>query len=425
MTTPHISFEACPLPKASTFTIAAMAILFVVLLASCGTDEADTTGATATEDEVILTLQSDPIDPIDPIDHTSTGISTSTEVAFEENNDRGDDPFVPEALIHECDAENLISFLDEEPIIAHAWADAAGVEVDEIADTIRTYEARVLQHDTRVTNHAYRGGVARGFQATLEAGTAVLVDEAGVPRVRCACGNPLAPPRPVSETTEIETPTQVPVTTPTVATPVPTQIADFCATWQTLAPTMMGGPAGHASIAIYLGVLVDGFDQLIGLAHETADFPADALADLTAYRASLAGALASGDLTPGPDDIVIGTRVENFLTGFCGDSEIDLDDSGDDTPTDGTTGHCGSFQFALLIMLADDLGLDHAATSQPFVDAMNNLVDGFDPGPEFDVSDLSLMLGNEEIGCQGAQAIQQLLTDLGFGPLIEGTELGA
>ncbi|MFT7610281.1 MAG: hypothetical protein ACI9MX_003365, partial [Candidatus Aldehydirespiratoraceae bacterium] len=419
MTTPHISFEACPLPKASTLTIAAMAILFVVLLASCGADEADTTGATASEDEVILTTQSD------PIDHASAEISTSTEVAFEENNDRGDDPFVPEALVLECEPENLILFLDEEPIIANAWADAAGVEVDEIADTIRTYEARVLQHDTRVTNHAYRGGVARGFQATLEAGTAVLVDEAGVPRVRCACGNPLAPPRPVSETTEIETPTQVPVTTTTVATPVPTQIADFCATWQTLAPTMMGGPAGHGSMAIYLGVLVDGFDQLIGSARVTADFPADALADLTAYRASLAGALASGDLTPGPDDIVIGTRVENFLTNFCGDTDtetsIDLDDSGDDTPTDGTTGHCGSFQFALLIVLADDLGLDHAAISQPFVDAMNNLVDGFDPGPEFDVSDLSLMLGNEEIGCQGAQAMQQLLTDLGFGPLIEGT----
>ncbi len=45
-----------------------------------------------------------------------------------------------------------------------------------------------------MTNHGYRDGRATGYQAVLQTGTAVLVDDHGVPRVRCACGNPLLPP---------------------------------------------------------------------------------------------------------------------------------------------------------------------------------------------------------------------------------------
>src|SRR5690606_36332277 len=52
----------------------------------------------------------------------------------------------------------------------------------------------VLIRDTRVTNHGFRDGRATPRQAVLQAGTAVLVDATGVPRVKCACGNPLAPP---------------------------------------------------------------------------------------------------------------------------------------------------------------------------------------------------------------------------------------
>lgn len=51
-----------------------------------------------------------------------------------------------------------------------------------------------LRMDTRVTNHGYRDGAATSYQAVLQSGTAVLVDDRGVPRVRCACGNPLTPP---------------------------------------------------------------------------------------------------------------------------------------------------------------------------------------------------------------------------------------
>jgi len=45
-----------------------------------------------------------------------------------------------------------------------------------------------------VTNHGFANGKATPRQSVLQAGTAVLVDDRGEPRVRCACGNPLRLP---------------------------------------------------------------------------------------------------------------------------------------------------------------------------------------------------------------------------------------
>jgi hypothetical protein len=53
----------------------------------------------------------------------------------------------------------------------------------------------LLRHDTRVTEFQVVGTRMLPFQALLQAGTAVLVDAAGMPRVRCASGSPLLPPR--------------------------------------------------------------------------------------------------------------------------------------------------------------------------------------------------------------------------------------
>ena len=52
----------------------------------------------------------------------------------------------------------------------------------------------MLRVDTRVTNHGFVNGTANPIQEVLQAGTAVLVDKFGVPRLRCYCGNPLTPP---------------------------------------------------------------------------------------------------------------------------------------------------------------------------------------------------------------------------------------
>ncbi|MCC6436602.1 MAG: PASTA domain-containing protein, partial [Acidimicrobiales bacterium] len=58
----------------------------------------------------------------------------------------------------------------------------------------------------RVTNHGYTNGTANPLQSVLQAGTAVLVDRNGVPRARCACGNPHLPPQPTTNTTYTGTP---------------------------------------------------------------------------------------------------------------------------------------------------------------------------------------------------------------------------
>ncbi len=402
----------------------------LLILSACGSNSSDARPST---DDVELTIDGAVVATVPAVD--SPEISVPSQIVFEQADSRGEAPFAPEAEITECRPDHLIGFLDSEPRVADAWATAAGVSTGDITETIQSYTPAVLVDDTRVTNHAYRGGVARGFQATLEAGTAVLVDDAGVPRVRCACGNPLAPAQPIDEEVIEETPNQVPVTT-TVPPATPTQIG-FCTTWELIRESMIGGPSasGDDAMADYLNGLVSGFDQLIAAAEATPGFPADAFDDLVAYRNAIAtAAITPGSPGPGPEDALLGTRVQQFLTDYCGERISDestpnppthVEDDDDATPTDGPSGSCGSLQFALLIMLAEDLGLGHAATSQPYVDAMQALVNGFDPGPEFDVSDLSLMLANEEIGCQGAQAMQQLLIANGYGPLIEGTELGA
>jgi hypothetical protein len=74
------------------------------------------------------------------------------------------------------------------------------VRVSGIRDYMATLTDVVLQRDTRVTNHRFVAGAAKPIQSILEAGTAVLVDRFGVPKVRCKCGNPLAAPAPVRGT---------------------------------------------------------------------------------------------------------------------------------------------------------------------------------------------------------------------------------
>lgn len=95
-----------------------------------------------------------------------------------------------------CDATQLVDFLTDPANAekAAAFAGALGIQASAIADTLATYTPVVLTADTLVTNHGFRDGRATPFPAVLEAGTAVLVDGFGIPRVRCACGNPLGAP---------------------------------------------------------------------------------------------------------------------------------------------------------------------------------------------------------------------------------------
>lgn len=96
---------------------------------------------------------------------------------------------------HLCDPQLIADFLAQDPAKASAWAFAAGIEVDAIEAFLQGLTPVRLLADTWVTNHGYRDGKATSRQAILQAGTMVLVDDLGVPRVRCKCGNPLLPPR--------------------------------------------------------------------------------------------------------------------------------------------------------------------------------------------------------------------------------------
>ncbi|MFJ9738284.1 DUF6777 domain-containing protein [Streptomyces sp. NPDC101166] len=93
-----------------------------------------------------------------------------------------------------CDVEKQIDALKAEPAKNSAFASVAGVGPAAVPAYLRSLTPVRLRMDTRVTNHGYRDGEATPYQAVLQSGTAVLVDARGVPRVRCACGNPLTPP---------------------------------------------------------------------------------------------------------------------------------------------------------------------------------------------------------------------------------------
>jgi len=93
-----------------------------------------------------------------------------------------------------CDVNRQIDYLTSDPSKARAFAQAEGISQAAVPDYLRGLAPVALRADTRVTNHGFRAGRLTTFQSVLQAGTAVLVDNRGVPRVRCACGNPLRPP---------------------------------------------------------------------------------------------------------------------------------------------------------------------------------------------------------------------------------------
>jgi hypothetical protein len=91
-----------------------------------------------------------------------------------------------------CDRNELVATLTSDAAKAAAWK--AKVGADDILEYTNALTPVLLRADTRVTRYDYIDGTARPVQAVLEAGTVVLVDDRGMPRVRCARGNPLSPP---------------------------------------------------------------------------------------------------------------------------------------------------------------------------------------------------------------------------------------
>ncbi|MFH8926796.1 DUF6777 domain-containing protein [Streptomyces pristinaespiralis] len=93
-----------------------------------------------------------------------------------------------------CDIGRQAGLLASDKRKAKAFAEAAGVEHSGVAAFLRGLTPVVLRADVRVTGHGFHDGSAVARQSVLQAGTAVLVDEYGAPRVRCASGAPLEQP---------------------------------------------------------------------------------------------------------------------------------------------------------------------------------------------------------------------------------------
>ncbi|PQE00375.1 hypothetical protein CYL16_12195 [Mycobacterium sp. EPG1] len=94
-----------------------------------------------------------------------------------------------------CDAAALANILDAKPSLAAQWGNAIGVSPQVLPFYLNTLTPAVVLSDTWVTSHILVDEVMAPEQAILQSGNAVLVDPVGVPRVHCASGAPLLPPR--------------------------------------------------------------------------------------------------------------------------------------------------------------------------------------------------------------------------------------
>jgi hypothetical protein len=101
----------------------------------------------------------------------------------------------------ECNKEQLVSFLEQNPDKAQAWARVQEIEPSQIREYVGQLTPVALEADTRVTNHGFLSGQATPRQAVLQKGSAVLIDKFGEPRARCYCGNPLRAPVAQTSTT--------------------------------------------------------------------------------------------------------------------------------------------------------------------------------------------------------------------------------
>ena len=103
----------------------------------------------------------------------------------------------------EIDRDAMIAFLDANLAQANAfiealntdatlyWSGGRALTVADIPIYLRELTPGLLRLDTRITNHGFDGRHFTTVQSVLQAGTAVLIDAHGVPRVRPYGGYPL------------------------------------------------------------------------------------------------------------------------------------------------------------------------------------------------------------------------------------------
>lgn len=184
----------------------AVALSLGLLTAGCG---GDSSAATDTEEKVLLqsatapgpepftastarSLSSPAPDPPAPSAATSSEPARGQSLRTLSGGTPG--LYGGTETIGSCDIEQQITFLGKDAAKQRAFAKAAGVSEAKVPAHLRSLTPVVLRADTRVTGHGFEDGSAVARQSLLQAGTPVLVDEYGAPRVRCVGGNPLKAP---------------------------------------------------------------------------------------------------------------------------------------------------------------------------------------------------------------------------------------
>lgn len=209
---------------------------------------------------------------------------------------QGPNGYVPlyggSGVLGSCYRERLIAFLEANPTHASAWASVIGIAPSEIGSYVREeLHSLKLNVDLRVTNHGLVNGVASPFQSVLQAGTAVLVDAEGIPRVRCKCGNPLTPAAPV-QGTPVYIGTRWPTFDPTILVSIgveePTATVTATVTPSSTPITTATGGFGDLSGAPIAGTYEFG-SATIGAGCEGGGDPDDVLGDLVEVELPVEG----------------------------------------------------------------------------------------------------------------------------------------
>lgn len=98
-----------------------------------------------------------------------------------------------------CNRAQLESVLGGDPALAAAWATPLGIAGPGVPAYLAALTPVRLRADVRVTAHGNGGATADPYPAIMQAGSAVLVDDRGMPRVRCADGAPLSGAQPMED----------------------------------------------------------------------------------------------------------------------------------------------------------------------------------------------------------------------------------
>lgn len=91
-----------------------------------------------------------------------------------------------------CDQGRLTKLVTARGAAAQAWADAMSTSRAQIPETISHLTPVLLARDLAVTEHQLVKDQTEPTQVILQAGTAVLIDVHGAPKVRCVSGDPLS-----------------------------------------------------------------------------------------------------------------------------------------------------------------------------------------------------------------------------------------